>query len=171
MSDQHSLFVTRLSRWLMAVIGILTVLTISNQFAEPPSLPAYVPDVRSSEGAQILERLHWVGTGFGFGLLAFLAYSAWSFSQRRSWARRVLIGLLVFGVVAGAWWGVLFVLSALGAMNLPGPANASNGFRVSLHLASGAIGFVALAFAYLCWRLIARLRSPEIRSEFRSNET
>lgn len=171
MIGQQPLFVTRLSRSLMVVIGIFAVLVISKQITEAPFSSANLPGVQSEEDVATLQRLNWAGRVFGIALLLFLAYSAWSLSRRRDWARRVVIGLLVFGAITGAWWGILFVLSAVGATDIPGPPNASSSFRAALHLAFGAIGAMALAFAYLCWRLIASLRSPEIRNEFRADET
>lgn len=100
---------------------------------------------------------------------AFLLFTAWSFLQRRNWARRTFVVLFVLGA---AWSVATFLLClGMGVFSLvPGtsrdgpefPPSAAGMFRVmGIMFAIMSGGF----FALFAW-LVKRLRAPDIRAEF-----
>jgi hypothetical protein len=103
------------------------------------------------------------------GVAAFLLFAAWSFLQRRNWARRTFVVVFVLGAAYGVA-SCLFCLG-IGAFNLvpgtprPGsefPPSAAGLFRaMAIMFAIMSAGFVVL----FSW-LVKRLRAPDVRAEF-----
>jgi hypothetical protein len=137
-------FVRRLSWCLQTIFAILAAISVWNVIAE------------------------WSGWFSLIGLLfiwAFFLASAHGLLRRQNWARLATIGVLGWIGVAVVWAGAVVLLAGLGISSTSGP-DASPTYEIALRVGSVAVGMSLLAIAYLCWRLILRLRSPEVRQVF-----
>jgi hypothetical protein len=167
-----SAFLTRFSRVFLVIVGLLAVVSIANQLqAFYASSPEAIPGADSAQDIAIFERLNVGLALFTVVLWFFLVYTAWSFLKRRNWSRPIVLGLVGFAGLAAVWWAIMFSLVAIGAFTVPGPPNASAEFKLIARVTFGVMGAAMLALGYLSWRLIAKLRAPEVRSAFRGNET
>jgi uncharacterized membrane protein YozB (DUF420 family) len=177
MNDHDSIspsavFIERLCRWLLmvgAVLGFFALKSLIEDFLAFSAVGA--PGVESAEDVQILERLNWITLIFGMALWASLAFVVWSFWKRRNWARKALVGIFALVALFALWWAILTLGAALGVSSIPGPPNASSTFKLAVHFMFGILSVAAAALAYLCWRLIGRLRSREVCHEFSTRET
>jgi uncharacterized membrane protein YuzA (DUF378 family) len=167
-----SAFLTRFSRVFLVVVGLLAVVSIANQLRDfYASSPETIPGANSAQDIAIFERLNVVVTFFTVVVWSFLVYTAWSFLKRRNWSRPIVLGLVGLAGLAAVWWAIMFSLVAIGAFTAPGPPNASAEFKLIARVTFGVLGAAMLALGYLSWRLIAKLRAPEVRSAFRGDET
>ena len=138
-------FIRWLSWSLQVIFASLAVFTISKQIAAWSGWFALVGLV-----------LIW--------LIFFV--SAHGLSRRQNWARIASIGVLGWIGLALAWTGGAALLAGIGVLASTGPANASSTYELLLRLGLVAIGLLLLSIAYLCWRLISRLRSSAVRQVF-----
>ena len=139
---------------------------IQHQLAAQP-LP---PDMPASMG-WIFTHMAWFFRGFLL-LSVITLVAAIGLLQRRDWARRLFIGLMVFAIayqllgLLAQWW-------FLGAMQqtLPMPANApaqfAHGMRNFMLAVQVMSAIMAAGLSVLFGWIIKRLHSAAIRHEFR----
>jgi hypothetical protein len=156
-------FIDKLSRWLMVILGILALVAIPNYIIHGLT---FEPDGGSPEEFRWSQIQVWVAVCNAIIAWVVPFVAAWFLGKRRDWARHVIILFLAAIGIAAAAYSVFFLLSVLGVVESKGPMTLPLLGNATPMLLTG-VSFAGLAFAYLCWRLISRLRSAEIREEFR----
>lgn len=150
---------------MMAVIAVLAVLSIRSQLLIAGNFSAEeLPGVTSAQDAAVLEQMNWVLPALLAGVWSVLIFASWSLGRRRNWARQTAICVFGFLVVAFAWNSGVGLLFALGVVRLPFLQPGYS--KVAVHGLLAAITLALVACSYLCWQVIRRLRSAEIRREF-----
>lgn len=164
----RSVFVTALG-WVFIVLAMIAVAWALVRFASAGSVVAAVP-VPQGLTALLAAYLPWVmAAGLALSLATLAA--AIGLLLRLDWARRVVIGLLVFAIAAnlgGLWLQHELVESVvsrtLHASPLPTPAVDVLGGFVTASRVLGATLTLGTC-AVLVW-VIQRLRSTAVRQEF-----
>jgi hypothetical protein len=160
-----SRFVTRLSYGMMAVIGILAALSIRNQLSTAWHFSADgLRGVRSAHDVAVLEQLNWALLVLVVAIWSVLIFASWSLGRRRNWARRAVIFVFGFLVLAFAWNSGIGLLFTFGVLRLPFLQPGYSGLTV--HGVLSIVTLTLIACGYMCWLVIRRLRSAEIRCEF-----
>ena len=172
----RSAFVTVVAWIFIVLAGFATLISILQNVMIAFMFPAVEMDAALEQMAAD-ERTPWLAEFmFRHVRLIFFAFflvcgaalaSAVGLLVRKDWARRLFIGLMIFGII----WnlaGLVFV--AIFMFSMPIPADAPADFRDQFDvMAKMILGFnfvIGIAFAVLFGWIVKRLMSPAIKAEF-----
>lgn len=101
----------------------------------------------------------------------FLLFVAWSFLKRRNWARRTFVVIFVLSAV----WAGFTALAALGMGVFmshvpPHGSDMPAAFAGIFRMMGIVMAIISAAFAVLFAWLVKRLRTPDVRAEFQSEQ-
>lgn len=166
-SSQTGTFVTVLGWLLICFTAFGVVMSLLQNVMIGAMLPAM--NAQATRGGQMPpEFLVFFRTVAAFVLIVqgFLLFAAWSFLKRRNWARRTFIVVFVLSAV----WAGFTTLAALamGVINpSPNPGMPSS-FVGIFRMMGFVFAIVSAAFVVLFVWLVKRLRTADVRAEFRT---
>jgi hypothetical protein len=156
-----SLYIRRLSLWLVTVSGLLMVLALLNQSA----------DIETIDGLKLMNadldlvaRMEWgsvflVATVWIFFICAFR-----SLGKRKEWARKATIGIFSVLAFSFVWNGILTLLLSATTLRVESGVMPNLGWPGRIFLIF--IGLLLLVLAWVFWKLILKLRTQVIRRLF-----
>jgi hypothetical protein len=154
----------------MAVLTVLAVVSISSHVRDSLRFPDGIDGAASLEDRQTLEQLNWVLLVLMSMLWLFLIAAAYYLSKRREWARIVVVCVFAFLAVSLLWNGGATFMIAVSGAGFPNSQNVLTDLGVPQRLFACALGSGLVALSYCCWRVVARLRSLDVRHAFKNTQ-
>lgn len=172
----RSTFVTVVAWVFIGLAGFASLIAVlQNIMVELAFLPAMHPAATPAPG--LPAPFGWFSNHFAWFFRAFLLLDLMTLTAaiglllRKNWARRLFIGLLVFGIlyqlfgVAAQWWLADFTHETM-ATPPDAPRDFEQGMRIMLVAMRVFGALLALSISTLFAWLIHRLRRPAVLEEF-----
>jgi hypothetical protein len=160
-SEKIKAFIGRASSWLLGGAILLMVLVVIRHLSDSGTPERLT--LRNAD-AETVAKLQWGSLLLITAVWTLIAYSFWSLGKYKEWARKATI--CVFAVLAFSftWNGFFTLLMSAGVLDIE--FASTQDLEWSLRIVIVLLGIGLLILAWLCWMLIRKLRTQEVRAVF-----